>query len=272
MLNAMRVLGLTSALIVLLAGCSLAADQDRFVVATSAEPIETRTYKVVVAIKGKMPAQGSAQPIDLDTVYTLRVRHKYGRRESDGLMPLEISVTDGKLVSSGESLSVTSGMFPKITLLLQRDWRPSGIFGITGTRYEKSIPGINYVNMILLFYLYGGDKPHAVGDKWDAKVKLPSYRETYDFTNTLKAVDRINGVETAAVHQEISWTLSRQSNTPSATVKAAADSSFALANGKLIKSRARSEVLFRDTGGNESSGQETKASRANISIDISLVD
>ena len=271
MSSATRILGLVSALIVLAVACSVAAAQDRVTVATSVKPNEVRSYKVVVTIKGKMPARGSAQPMDLDARYALSLRHKYGRREGDGLMPLEVSVTEGKLTSDGQSLGVTSGMFPKITYLLQRDWQPSAVFGINGTRYEKSIPGINYVNMIVLFYLYGGDTPHAVGEKWNAQVKLPFYKETYNFTNTLKALEQVNSVDAATVHQKIAWTVGKQAGSPPATVTATAESSFAIADGKLIKSRAQSEVLFTDDTAGES-GQEPKTSRANISIDISLVD
>ncbi len=270
---AARVLALAFALTVLLVVCSIGADEGQISIPTSVQPNDVRSYKVLVDIRGKMPVRNSTEPLDLNARYTLTLRHKYGRREGDGLMPLEVSVTEGMLTSNGQNLSVTSSMFPNITYLLQRDWQPSRVFGVRGTRYQNSIPGFNYVNMIVLFYLYGGDTPHAVGEKWNAQAKLPFYNETYSFTNTLvKAPEKIDSIDCAVVRQELSWAVSGQATTPPASVTATADSSFAIADGKLVKSHAESAIVFKQASAGDASGQEPKTSRANISIDISLIE
>ncbi len=273
LMNNTRIL-LFCALLILVVPWVLAADEpgnadrepEKITIRSSAKPTETRRYKVTVDIKGKMPVRGSAEPADLDTTYTLHLQHKYGRWDRDGLRPLEIHVTSGEAASGGQRLTVTPTMFPKITVLLKRDWSVSSLFGITGTRYEKSIPGINYVNMVLLFHLLGGDTPHAIGETWTAQTVLPTYNERYKFKNTITSLTNLDGQPAALVHQTITWTPRQEQDVPGSTVQASADSTFAIADGKLLKCKAQSQVLFR------ASEQDSQTHRANITIEISAVN
>lgn len=274
MLLSRMIMPLTVCLLVALGALSFAQEQppadsssDKITVPLTAAPRETRSYKVNVDVKGKLLVEDSDQPVDLDALYALKIAHKYGRREPDGFLPLEISVIEADLTANGQKLSVTPTAFPKLTLLLGRDWQTREFFGIAGTRYAVRTPGINYANLFILFYPYGADKPRAIGETWQEKVKLAGLDETYQIALTLKSVEKIDGVEAAVVREEITWLPAEPAGSVVTTTRAAAESFFALANGKLLKSHAECEVRFakKDAG-----GQEQAASRANIKVDIAL--
>lgn len=234
-------------------------------------PNEVRNYNVDVAMKGKVSNAESKEFVDLDIGYSLKIQHKYGRRDGDGLTPMEISVTDTKATSAGQALTVATSLFPKLTLLLDRNYRISSMFGLEGTYYAKSMPGINYANMIMLFSIPDADKPHAVGDTWKSKVQLPSLSSSFDFTNTIKSVETVDNGKTVIFHQDIKWSPQQIENGMIANARASVDSTFSMDNGKLLKSHSDCEVVFDDASKNTvSPWQDPNASRANIKIDISL--
>ena len=119
--------------------------------------------------------------------------------------------------------------------------------------------------MILLFHLWGGDTAHAIGETWTAQTVLPTYNETYKFKNTLKSITNLNDQPAALVHQDITWTPRQEQGVPGSSVQASADSTFAIADGKLLKCKAQSQVLFR------ASEQDSRTHRANITVEISAV-
>lgn len=249
------------------------SDTDKIVVKTSVNAKEMREYKVESTIKGKAPMPDLTEPFNLDVSVLYKLRHSYSNRDSDGLLPLSISMVEGQIASQGEKLSLSSNMYPKIAVLLDRNWRFEGFFGATKEQLSKSIPGINYSNLIILFYLHDGDQPHAVGDKWESKVKLPGYGDTYNFITMITSIDEVDGVKVAKVHQDISWIVNGADEKQLATATAVADSSFAVINGKLIKSHVECQVAFDSINSKENTApaqQEASKCSINIKTDISL--
>lgn len=239
----------------------------KIAIVTTVGAREVRNYKVTVQITGEMPRKDVSGPLKLDLKYTLKVQHKYGDWDRDGLIPLDISMIEGESTTGGTSVALDNQYFPKLTLLVDRDWQVKSVFGTSVAGYERSKPGLNWVNMILLFYLYGANTPHAIGESWNAKAHLPVYKENYSFASTIKALEDLDGAKTVAVSQEITWT--PQSEIES-KCKASVQSNFALDNGKLIRSHADCDVEFVPSG-DASKQQDTKAIRANIRIDITAV-
>lgn len=239
---------------------------DKIAVVTKAGQGESLDYSVVVTVKGSMPVAGSADSVELDVVYDLIVRHRYGRADRDGLVPLEISVTDSKATVGGQELAVAPGTFPRISVLFDRDWRIIEVYGLAN--YPRTVPGINYGNLVILFLLHGGGVPRAVGDKWVTDVAFPAYDETYRFTSTVKSVDRANGAGTVRVAQSIEWVNPKPAGEISAVAKATAESVFAVDGGRLLRSSVVCEVTFGGPDGSPPK-QETAAHRANITISIS---
>lgn len=230
-------------------------------------PREVREYNVSAVVTGRMLEPGTNQPMDLDTSFAYKIRHRYLVRDTDGLLPLEISVIQGEITSKGQKLTIAPSIYPKLTALLDRSWRVDSIFGISRERLTRSSPGINYGNMIILFYLAGGDEPHTVGSKWNSKIKLPGYGETYDVTTTLTAVEKIGDAKVATVRQEMAWNVVGLDDKTIATATATVDSSFALENGRLMKSHVECCVVSKAANdAKEDAGKNT----ANIRIDISL--
>lgn len=239
---------------------------EKIAVVTKAGQGETLDYGVVVTVKGSMPVAGSAEPVELDVVYDLVIRHRYGRADRDGLVPLEISVIGSKATVGGQELAVAPGTFPRISVLFDPDWRMTEVYGLAN--YPRTVPGINYGNLVILFVLHGGGVPRAVGEKWVTDVAFPAYDETYRFTSAIKSVDRANGAETVRVAQSIDWVNPKPAGDIAAIARATAESVFAADGGRLLRSSAMCEVTFGGADGSPPR-QEIAAHRANIAISIS---
>lgn len=238
---------------------------DKVAVITKAGQGDTYDYAVVVAVKGSMPVSGSSESIEVDVVYNLTVRHRYGRADRDGVIPLEISVTESRAAVGGQELAISPGTFPRISVLLDKEGRITDVFGLAN--YPRTVPGINYGNLVILFFLHGGSVPRAVGEQWVSDVSFPAYDETYRFTNVIKSIDQNDGVKTVRVAQSIEWVNPKPAAGISAAAKATADSVFAVDGGRLLRSSASCETVFgRPNGPPE---QETSAHRANTTISIS---
>lgn len=238
------------------------SDTEKVVVTTSINAKEVREYKVAASIKGKMLLPDLKDPLDLDVAVSYKIRHKYSTRDNDGLLPLEISMLEGEITTQGEKLSMSSNLYPKLTVLSDRNWRFDGLFGVSKEQHARGLPGFSYNNLIILFYLYDGEQPHIVGDKWESNIKLPGYGDAYKFTTTLKCIEEIDGMQAASVHQDITWKIMGADDKQLATANATADSSFAIANGKLIKSHIECQVVPVK--------QEDSANTVNTKIDILL--
>lgn len=239
--------------------CADVVDSNQVVVNTSVQPHEVRDYKVTAVVKGKLPLE-SGQPTDIDAVFSYKIRHRYSRREGDGLLPLEISLLQGEVTAQEQKLALSPDLYPKLTLLIDKSWKITDIFGLPDPQLMRMLPGINYSNLIILFYLPGGNVPRPVGSVWEAMVTLPSLGHTYKFVNTLKDVQTVGNVKAAVVKQEITRVPSADESAP-ITMKASAESVFSLADGKLLKSHVECEVAGK---------QGTTQSAANIKIDVEL--
>ena len=245
-----------------------ASKLDKITINTSVADGEIRNYKVNVVTTGKIPVPESNQNADIDTTASLSIQHKYGKHDIDGKMTLETSVTDVQVCADGQKIAVPSGTYPKLTILLDSNWNIKDIFGITGTRYTQSLPGINYANMIILFYLNGKNAVFAPGDKWDSNITIAAFGETYKIKNTMIGVREVDGIKSALVHQDINWSPKAQADNPYASVGAKADTYYALSDGKLVESHITSTLVFSD----KFSGKKNKdACKANTKIDISLI-
>lgn len=234
-----------------------------------------RNYKVDVTVKGKIPTPDGKSMMDTDSSIMLEEKHRYTRREDDGLMPLEITVTKGDAIIRDKAndieqkIGIPPESYPKLTVLLDSSCRMTNVFGISGTKYAEGMPGLNYSNMIVLFIPDMGGQARGVGEKWETKITIPSYKETYAILNTLKSVNPME--RTAVITQEISWNPRGDVN---ATSKATAESVFSTDDGKLVKSHAECQVMQKYVGVNKestSSQQEPLGSRTNITVDISLI-
>lgn len=208
---------------------------DTVSIPTSAAPREVRDYTVSYDIKGKNPGNWL-----VDTTVTYNIRHSYGRREGDGLLPMEVSLISGHLLAGGQKIEIAPGVYPKLTVLLDRDWKTTDIFGAE-SRTVQNLRGLNYGNLIVLFYLAGGEKPHGIDESWQSRVKLPALGETFDFTNTIKGVETIDGTRAARVLQEIR-PAADESAVSRHWQKCSAESYFSLEDGKLLKSHVECEV------------------------------
>lgn len=266
----MRRLGCALVLLCLLAAGAVWADEtpQAVTVNVSAAAREVREFKVDAAIKGKIPL-GGTKAEDLEATFGYKIRHRYMRREGDGELPMEVSLMEGEFVTAGQKLTITPGLYPKLTVLFDKDWKITDVFGMTDAQLAQALPGINYSNLIMLFYLPEGNKPHAVGDKWESTLKLVSYGDTYRILTTLKGVETIGGVSAAVVRQEIER-LPRPDVPQTTTMKAIADTAFAIDNGRLLKSHVECQVASKPEAKDKpaQSGQDPPPLSANIKIDI----
>ncbi|MCX8052291.1 MAG: hypothetical protein N3B12_00645 [Armatimonadetes bacterium] len=249
--------------------------QSPVVVKIVVAPAEVRDYRIDAVIAGKAPSPGSEELIDLDAAFRLKVRHRYSRREGDGLLPLEISLLDGQMTVQVEAngkkipqdLQITPSIYPKLTVLLDRNWRIDEVFGLTTDRIAQSFPGISYGNHVILFFPQGLDQPRVPGDKWEWTLRIPTLGETYEVKAKLVGEQVIDGIRTAVVREEITRPTKENTQGIITSMKATAESTFAIDTGKLVKSHVDCEVTFRKKN-DAQKAQPT--SRANIKLDISL--
>lgn len=273
----MRHIGYVLALVALTFCCAAWADsapatdpaqpeaaKESVAVRTSVRDTETRDYKVTATVKGKLVAEG--KPTDIDAVFSYKIRHRYIKRDGDGLMPMEISLVEGEIAADGQKLTITPSLYPKLTVLLDKEWRITDIFGMPDSHLAQTLPGINYGNLIVLFYLPDGAEPRAVGDAWDSTVPLKAYGETFRFTNKIKSVETVNGTKAAVVRQEITSAPRAGGN-----MKATAESAFSVEGGKLLRSRIECDVFSAPADGSSAVQQELASPSANIKIDIAPI-
>lgn len=245
---------------------------------TGAAAGEVRNYKIDVVTKGKMPMPDSDTPMDIDTKVSLKVQHKYGKPGSDGLLPLEITATDVQIYSDGQKVDVPPDTYPKLDVTFGKNWVVKDIKGIDGTRYAQSLPGINYGNMIIVFYPAGVDVSRLPGEMWKSTVILPPNGDTYQFSNTMVSEREVDGAKTAAMRETINWVPKSQDFIGS-SVTAVANNIYDTKDGKLISSHIESTVTFGDQKqeSNKSkkkaatSQQDKNAYTANTKIDIVLI-
>ena len=245
------------------AGVPPASSAQEITIKTCAAPNEKRDYNVDEVITGKMPVVDEPKPVDVDATLAVKIRHSYSPMGADNVQAMDMSLVEGHLTVQGQKLDVTPSLYPTLTILFDKDGRVTQVFGLPGSRPASSAPGISYSNMIMLFQWPGGSQARAVGQKWQSQVKAPGLDGTYDFANTLKRVDDIDGEKVAVVDQEISW----DPKTSAGAARATTESSFAISDGKLVKSHVDCVVTFGKKSGG---GQEETPPRANIKIDISL--
>ena len=274
-------IALTAAFALGLIGPALAANEaqpaspepEKIAVTMSVRPQETREYKVDAVVKGKIVVPDSPELRDVDAAFSLKIRHQYGRRENDGLLPLDISLLEGQFTAQDQKIEITPSLYPKLTVLIDREWRINDIFGLPSAEISQTLPGINYGNHIILFFPLGLAQPRAPGETWEWTVNIPNYGESYKFANTLKGVEDVNGVKAAVLRQEITRLPKEDVQTAAASMKATAESAFSLSEGKLLKSHVECEVSFptSKSDAKTTSKQDLPSPRANIKIDISLV-
>jgi len=233
---------------------------------TVVQPNELRSYKVSVAIKGCVGVMDS-NPLLVDAVNTMRVQHQYGKREGDGLLMLDISALDVQVTINGEKVPTSPDQYPKLTLLLDKSWKVNKIFGIDSVRDAGQVPGLGYANLILLFSIPDADKPHAIGESWISKVKLPGKSDEVTIKSTIKSVVETGGAKTASVHQDYDWGEQKLDAGRSVKSAAAVDSTFDLASGKLLKSHAECQLSFSEP---TQAKPENRQYKATSKIDVSF--
>ena len=239
---------------------------ERISMSTIVQPNELRGYKVSVGIQGCIGVDED-KPLVVDALNTLRVLHKYGRREGDNLLQLEISALDVQAIINGEKSPASPDQFPRLTLLLDKAWRVNRIFGIEGTRYAGQVPGLNYANLILLFFVPDADKPHAIGESWTSTLKTPGRSDGIKVTNTIKSRGETEGVKTLTVRQDYVWNEMKLDGDRTVKATAVVDSVLDAVTGKLIKSHAECQLLFSEPS---QSKPENRQYKATTRIDISL--
>ncbi len=272
----MRRFGYALGLLLILAACHALADDaaaeaekanaQPVAIRMTAEPRDIRDYKVDAIVKGKAPSDAGA-PGDVDAAFSYKIRHRYGRRDADGTLPVEVSLVEGEVTTMGQKLTITPSLYPKLTVVLNRDWKTTDIFGATESQLAGALPGINYSNMVLLFYLPDGGKPHPIGEKWESVIRLPIYGESYKLANVIKGTQAVDGIDAAIVQQEITRVPKEGEN---AAMKATAESAFAMDSGKLLKSHVDCEVTSTPSTSSTATRQDQPPLRANIKIDIAL--
>ena len=261
------------ALILMSSGTLVIADEpapkdppaEKVAIPVVVQPNDIRNYKLSVGIKGCVGIMDST-PMIVDALNTMRIRHQYGKREGDGLLLLDISARDVQVTVNGEKVPTGADRFPKLTLLLDKSWNISKVFGAERAS-EGQVPGLNYSTLIMLFFIPDGDKPHTIGETWASKVKALAKPDEVTVKSTIRSVTETNENRRVSVHQEFAWPEQKLDGGRSVRSTAVVDSVFDLATGKLLKSNAECQLPFSDPSQPKPENQNYKAT---TKIDLSL--
>lgn len=230
------------------------------------ESKELRAYNVAVKMVGRAPGEDKEPPIDIDATYALEIQHQYGQREPDGIIPLEISASKAEATIGDQKLTILGTDFPKITILFDKSYKITNVFGIPSADSGNQMLGLNYSNLIVLFFVPDGSKMHKVGESWTSKVKIPGVKDEVAVVTTLNSIKNEGGIKTAQIHQVWGWyTQDTKDRTPVYN-QFTVDSTFALNTGKLLKSHADTLVYTKDPA---LFTQEQQPYKINTKIDIS---
>ncbi|MCE5315626.1 MAG: hypothetical protein ABFD49_03925 [Armatimonadota bacterium] len=255
MKKACLALGFVVSIVAWLGLSTLALEPNSKVAIKTSVPERTlHRYNVIMNISS---AAGGANSKGVDTSLSMTVQHKYLDRTSDGMLPVEISLDSGMLCSGDQKLAVAPGIYPKLTVLLDRDYNIQNVLGTGSLQQQGSAPGINYGNLIVLFYLPGGGKERSIGDSWVGRISIPDSGQIFDIASTLKGIEMLDGVNAAVVEQVIN-------RVDSASAKIAVNSRFAIDNGSLLKSHVSYTIPA-------SSDKNSFASDIAVAMDIQLV-
>ncbi len=244
------------------------AEAKKVTISMNVKPNEARNYNLSFHLKGKAASESSAEPISLDATYNMKMQLKYGLREGDGLLQLDIIASEARATIDGQQFAMPTAEFPRLTLLIDNAWKVNNAFGIARTRYAERSPGLNYANLIMLYLIPDIDKAHVLGEAYKTRVKLPGFADECSVTTTYKSVEDKKGVEVVNVHQDYVWTNQKLDDGIVVDSTASVDSVIAINGGKLISSHAESKVDFRKSGTDD---QRAGADQATTTIDISLI-
>lgn len=267
---------LVAAMLVTVAGICAAVEvnpklaADKVTVKLSAADNELRDYRASVAIKGSMVNPDTKQPMSIDSSMAFKLRHKYIKREGNGFFPMEISLLEGEVTMADQTLRISPSIYPKLTVLLDKEFRVDDILGY-GNTAPGALPGINYGNMAMLFHVPGLNQTRSVGEIWESQVSLPHLKEAYTVKNTLLAVSKPGDVPaTVTVRQDYTRVPMPKSTAPIPSMRATVESTFLQENGKMMKSHIDCLVIPVQP---QVSDPKTAAPnhRATINMDVSLI-
>lgn len=267
-----------------LCGMAFAADKPvasalkagQICITSSASENETRGYMVNVTISGKMNNPYANHPMDIHSAMVFKVQNKYTKKSSKGLTPMEMTLLEGTVTMDGQKLTISPSIYPKLTVLLDKDFMISDIYG-AGASSPGSLPGINYNNVSMLFHPIGLNVPRAVGDTWETKILLPSLQEAYQVKSELKPMP-VNDANAVAITQNITRVPYSDAEKTVPAMSARVQSEFSKADGKLIKATVDCTIdtLAKTQTQPQiqavpSTGQTISGSQAHVVMDISLV-
>lgn len=245
-------------------------------ITSSASENEKRTYELNVTITGKMTNPYANQPMDIHTAMLFKIQNKYTKKSSGGLTPMEMTLIDGTVTMDGQKLAISPSIYPKLTVLLDKDFAISDIFG-AGASAPGALPGINYNNVSMLFHPIVMNIPRSIGDKWDSKISLPSLKEAYEITNELKPFPE-DDAKSVVISQNIKRVAYSASDSSVPVMSAIVRSVYSKADGKLIKSSV--DCTINTTAKTQSNpniktvpsvGQSSSGSEAHVVMTIGLI-
>ncbi len=245
--------------------------ESKFSIVHKVVPNEVRNYKLDIKIKGQVPVE-DGNPANLDAGLSLIIKMQYGQRDRDKILPLEISVMEGKMTVGDQTFAIAPGIYPKLSVLLGPDWRVQALYGARSDSDSLPGPTIKYKNIVMLFHLVDSEKPRAVGEKWNWESSIPGIGELFKCSAKISGAEKIDGEESVVVEQEIYPRLKDENSAMNAYVSAIARSNFAATDGRLLKSYVDSEVEYISEKPSKFAPEPGKGKlKANVTIDISLI-
>ncbi|NLN78474.1 MAG: hypothetical protein GX141_06120 [Armatimonadetes bacterium] len=261
-------------LLIILAPLGVAADvpanaerqsgAEKIAIAMKIQSDEVRTYDLSVHLRGK-----SSKSERIEATFKMKMQHKFGRREGDLLLPLEVVTSEAQATIGDQQFAMPSGEFPRLTFLIDNDWKVDSAYGIARTRYADRYPGLNYANLIMLFLIPDIEKPHAVGQDRPTTIKLPGFSDECKVATTYKSIETVKGSKVLNVHQEYTWTGQKLEDGIVVDSKAEVDSVLTIETGKLLSAKATSRVTFRKT---DAAKKDDLPEQADTVITLKLVE
>ena len=195
---------------------------------------EIRDYKVDVGIKGTMPRPDTGESMDVDTSMSFKIRHRYIKRDRDGLLPMEVTMLEGVVTLDGQKITITPSIYPKFTVLLDKNFRIDDVFG-----YSECTPNALPGHQLRQYdHAHSISRARARPGLWAIRgtpiSSCPRSNRLTIVNNTLKSASKPEITPaTVTVKQDITRVSMPNSTTPPPSMKATAQSTFTQDTGKL---------------------------------------
>lgn len=198
-------------------------------------------YDIQITQNGKMPTLEDPKSIvDINNKANIKISMKFSKTEKTKDIIASQSLISGELNIYNNKIAADKGLFPNLTILLDKSWMVSSVLGINEQAAEV-IPLVKYNNLSVLFFNTPDGETHKINEPWTTSFSIKNLPGAYKITNEIVEIN--NDLKTVRIKQNIENIRDNTSDIKP-IVKTTAVSTYNSDNWLLINSVVNSDVTF----------------------------